>query len=440
MREERNHAQATPAPARADAAFRLLCEAGGALAAASDYESGLARLASLVTDSIADLCMVDVVMRDGVLVRVATHHRQAELTRLARELRRFPPDPGDGIDPFGRVVRTGEALLVPEVDSGWMQRHVEDAEHRELLRSLGVRSLIVAPLTARGRPLGMLTLASGDASRRFGADDLAVAEELGRRAALAVAYARLQRDAHTAGRAETEFLASMSHEFRTPAYVISMYADLLLMGVPEPIPASAQKHVEHIRVAANHLSELVTQVLTFSRLEADHEVVRRESADLVALARETAGLIEPLARQKHLGFATDLPETEVVALTDVNKLRQILFNLLGNAVKFTESGEVCLAVRVEDEHAVFEIRDTGIGISQEHRDKIFEPFWQAARESIPGSKGTGLGLGIVRSLVRLLEGEVAVESLPGQGSIFRVDLPLRHEDIRTTRRAAFTHE
>jgi signal transduction histidine kinase len=207
-----------------------------------------------------------------------------------------------------------------------------------------------------------------------------------------------------------------------------MFAELRLMGLPEPIPAAARSHVEHIRTATNHLDQLVEQVLTFSRLDAQRETVMNERVDLVALARETTALIEPLARQKGLDFGAELPAGPFFVDTDPNKLRRILFNLLGNAVKFTGAGEVRLALRVDDGHTVFEVRDTGIGIAPENHERVFEPFWQADHETISSSKGTGLGLGIVRRLVRLLRGEVEVESAPGQGSVFRVSFPLRQLD------------
>jgi signal transduction histidine kinase len=401
---------------------------GEALASTRETDVALARVASLIASSIADLCLVDVVARDGVPVRVVAEQGDPPSGGELRELRRFPPDGGDPTDPFGRVVRTGESLLVPEVDEGWLDTNIADEEYRALLRAVGPRSLVVVPLAVRGTVLGVATLASTDPSRRYGIDHLRLAEEVGRRIALAVDHERLGQDAEAAERTGADFMAAMSHEFRTPVHVASMFAELLLMGVPEPIPPASRAHAEHIRAAVRHLDKLVEQVLTFARLEAEREVVRTERVDVVDLARETAGLVEPLARQKQLGFGTDLPGTGRIAYTDPNKVRQILFNLLGNAVKFTESGEVRLTVRESDAGVTLEVRDTGVGIAAEHVEKIFEPFWRVERDSVAGAEGTGLGLGIVRSLVQLLDGEVTVRSEEGSGSVFRVTLPLRREE------------
>ena len=396
------------------------------LAEPSPPEAVLPRVASLVAASVADLCLVDLVAPDGLVVRVATEHGDAALGDRAWQLRRFPADIDDPREALGEVVRTGRSLLVPDARAGWLEESVHDDEYRELLASLGVSSLVAAPLAWRGERFGVMTLASVDGARRLGVDHLRLAEELARRAAQAVHCARSHPESPAvAGRDQIEFLAVVSHEFRTPVHVASMFTELLLMGVPEPIPPAARKHVEHIRTATRHLDELVHQLLTFSRLEGGRESLHDGEVDLVALARETAGLIEPLAAQKSLGYVVDLPSGVGTARTDANKVRQILFNLLGNAVKFTESGEVRLTMRVEAGRAIFEVRDSGIGIAPEHREMVFEPFWQVDRESRPGLKGAGLGLGIVRRLVGLLGGEITVESAAGMGSLFRVTLPVR---------------
>jgi signal transduction histidine kinase len=142
------------------------------------------------------------------------------------------------------------------------------------------------------------------------------------------------------------------------------------------------------------------------------------------IVREMAAVVEPLAVAAQLRFELDVPEHPVILRTDPDKVRQVLVNLGGNAVKYTERGTVCVVLRGEaSNHVVVRVSDTGIGIAPEHLDQIFEPFWQVDSHQRSHDGGTGLGLSVVRSLMQLLRGEVSVESAPGQGSTFTVSVP-----------------
>ncbi len=236
----------------------------------------------------------------------------------------------------------------------------------------------------------------------------------------------LYLEAREASRAKSEFLAVMSHELRTPLNAIIGYAELLLEGVPEPLPASMKPHAERVDVSARHLLQLIDEVLTFSRIEAGEEdpEVELDRIDLSQLIGETAGLVEPLARGKGIEFHVSGVEEAIEIQSDPAKLRQILLNLLSNAVKFTEEGAIHLAV-VEGQDGVvsFRVRDTGIGIEPERLEEIFDPFARVEHPGSGDSGGTGLGLSVSRRLSRLLGGEITAESTPGEGSTFTVEIP-----------------
>jgi signal transduction histidine kinase len=202
------------------------------------------------------------------------------------------------------------------------------------------------------------------------------------------------------------------------------YAELLKMGVPEPIGDASRSQVERIRLAAHHLLQLIEEILTFSRIEAGRERVEVEPVSLKVLADEVCAIIEPLAEGRGLGFQVEVPDPSVVLRTDPRKVRQILLNLLGNAVKFTAEGEVRFHAARRGGRVLLEVRDTGIGIPPEEQEKIFEAFWQAETEMHARVSGTGLGLPVTLRLVELLGGEMRVTSAAGQGSVFSVELPL----------------
>jgi signal transduction histidine kinase len=277
-------------------------------------------------------------------------------------------------------------------------------------------------MIARDRVLGAIALMSSDPRRRFNAEDLALAEDVGARAALAVDNALLYEEARRANQTKADFLAVVSHDLRTPLNAIMGYAELMGMGIPEPLPEAARERLQRIRTAAGHLLYLLDELLGFARLEAGREEVHPEDVDVREVVREMAAVVEPLAHSAHLAFEVDVPAAAVMVRTDPDKLRQILVNLGGNAVKYTPRGEVRVAVREAAKRVVIRVSDTGIGIAPEHLDDIFEPFWQVNAGQRSANGGTGLGLSVVRGLVRLIGGEVSVESEPGKGSVFTVVL------------------
>lgn len=232
--------------------------------------------------------------------------------------------------------------------------------------------------------------------------------------------------AESANQAKGTFLATLSHEFRTPLTGMLIYADLLpLHG---PLTSVQQRHVELIRSGGWHLASMIEEIVAFAKLDEGRVSVRPERIDAREIARQAHALVHPLAEAKGLAFALDLPERAVELATDGAKLRQILVNLCGNAVKYTERGEIRLGLRGEGEHAVFEVRDTGIGIAPEHQARIFDRFWRVDGAATDGVGGMGIGLAAAREFSRLLGGEVEVTSEPGRGSTFRVWLPRTGSD------------
>jgi signal transduction histidine kinase len=210
---------------------------------------------------------------------------------------------------------------------------------------------------------------------------------------------------------------------RTPLNAMLGYSDLWLMDIPVALPEPMKGQVERVRISARHLLELIEEILTFSRIEAARETVEVETAALHELVQSAAAVVEPLALAKGLRFELALPDTDTILETDPRKVRQILINLMSNAVKFTAEGAVRLDVREEGADVVFVVTDTGVGIATADLECVFEPFWQARQSTPDRPAGTGLGLAVSRRLARLMGGDVSARSREGHGTTFTVTLP-----------------
>ncbi len=232
--------------------------------------------------------------------------------------------------------------------------------------------------------------------------------------------------AEMANAAKATFLATLSHEFRTPLTGMLGYADLLTMD--GPLNAAQERKVERIKAGGWHLASMIDEILSFAKLDEGRERVRAERVDARDVARQAIALVEPVGEAKGLAVVLDLPPDALALTTDAGKVRQVLMNLCGNAVKYTERGEVRLRVRRQGERVAFEVRDTGIGIAPENQPHVFDRFWQVDGAATRTFGGMGIGLAAAREFSRLLGGDVEVESTLGEGSTFRLWLPLGPRD------------
>jgi PAS domain S-box-containing protein len=424
---------------RAEARLRLLAEIGGEIVARLDYRDGLMAVAEIIVRSpFADACAIDLAGPNGTLERLTAVSKNPRHAALLRELEAQAPATRIALVGHATALHTGCAQLYPEITDEVLRAISGSAEHLALWRALDMRSLICAPLLARGRTIGVISLVSHDELRPFSEADLAFAEELAGRLAVAVDNLRLLEEATAASRIKSDFMATMSHELRTPLNAIMGYTELLDLQIAGPITPRQHEQIERIRASTDHLLTVIEQILTFSRVEAGRENLCVERLDAVDLASECASMIEPIARRKGLAFTMELPPSGMPVVTDAVKLRQVLLNILSNAVKFTDSGGVSLHLRANTRYVAFDVEDTGIGISQEHRERIFEPFWQVHGGTKRRSGGTGLGLTVSRQLMSLLGGELKVHSEVGRGSRFSIRVPTAGTGVSRRARAS-TH-
>lgn len=224
------------------------------------------------------------------------------------------------------------------------------------------------------------------------------------------------------GPSEFDFLSLMSHELKTPINIISGYLELLESGVPDPLPPSASEHVHHARMAAQRLTDLVNDLLTWTRLESGRGQIHSERTTAAEIVENACSSIHEQAKTRGILLETDVPE-DLVLHTDPSRAYQALRALVANGLKFTEVGAVRVSAERGDGRVLFRVRDTGIGIAPEHLASIFEPYWQAEATVRRTRGGVGIGLTVARELARLLGGDITVAAPPEGGSEFVLNLP-----------------
>jgi len=424
---------------RAEMSSRILAEASAAFATSLDITRTFTLLSQSVVPDMADVCVIFVVRDSGSVGVVAMESTDnGMLGQLQAFDRQYPVDKTPS-HPVWHALRDARSILVPSVsDTSIASMLSGEQSVIELARNTGTTSLLLVPIATRGRVLGAMGMGTRGMRRRFDQGDLALAEELGRRAAMTLDNAHLlaaehrargeaevaRAEAERASRAKSDFLAMMSHELRTPLNAIAGYAELIELGLRGPVSEAQVGDLQKIRQNQRHLLGLINSVLNFARLDAGRVIYDLANVPVAASLRSVESLIEPQLRERRLVYDVTTCAPTVTVRADSEKLQQILLNLLGNAAKFTGAeGRIDVSCEVELRQVHLRVRDTGVGIAVDQLERIFEPFVQVDRTLRTAKEGVGLGLAISRELARGMGGELSVESALGRGSVFTLTLP-----------------
>jgi signal transduction histidine kinase len=398
----------------------FLAEAGLRLGESLDPQPTLTTLANLAVPRLADWCVVDVVEGDE-LVRAVVAHRDPAQVRWAEAMRHLLPAERRSRPDLEEALDNGRSTLRHEVTEAEMDANIQNAELRSAVARMGICSAMTVPLRTRGRTLGVITFLSTDSSRLFDEDDLALADELALRAALAVDNARLFRDSQQAVETREDVLAVVSHDLNNLLQPIVVAAGLLARQLPDAERGLPGRQARIIERSALKMARMIRDLLDAAGLDSGRLSLQLAEHDACAVAREAAELVAPLAEEKGLTFESRIPEDPLLLRCDRGRLAQVLGNLLSNAVKFTPQGSVCLELQRRDGECRFEVRDTGPGIEGELVTSIFDRFWRGRPSQTPGA---GLGLYIAKGLVEAQGGRIGVQSELGKGSVFSFSLPL----------------
>ena len=409
---------------RSEQTARFLADASAALAVLVDFDSTLQKVASLAVPHFADWATVDLAESDGSLRRVAVAHGDPAKVELGHEVhRRFPPDP-DAPQGVCNILRTGESELITHITDELLVQSTKDGELLSILRELGLRSYIGVPLRVRGKTLGVLTFIAAESGHLYDSTDLAVAQDLASRAAIAIENAQLYRELRDADRKKDEFLATLAHELRNPLAPIRNGLQVLRLADADGETAVEARSMMERQL--NQMVRLVDDLLDVSRITRNKLELRRQRVELAAVIESAVETSRPLIEQAGHAFSVCMPAESVILDADLTRLAQVFSNLLNNSAKYTEpGGNITLAAEVEGRRVVVKVRDTGLGIPPEALPRIFEMFSQVDRNMERSQGGLGIGLTLVRRLIEMHGGSVEAHSEgSGRGTEFRVVLPL----------------
>jgi GAF domain-containing protein len=407
--------------------LRALGEVGQAVSSTLDLEAVLstivARAVQLAGADLATIHEYDESTR-AFPIRATSDNYDPELFESFQVM---PLRMGEGL--IGRAADRREPMQVPDI----FEESAYQSHFRDILLRKGYRALLAVPLVREDQVIGALAMIRRTPGE-FAPEVIELLKTFATQSALAIQNARLFREVEEKGRQlavasqhKSQFLANMSHELRTPLNAVLGYTELILDETFGDVPEPIRDSLERARNSGQHLLGLINDVLDLSKIEAGQLTLSLADYAMEEITHAVATNVESLAAEKKLALHVIVPPDLPPGRGDSRRIAQVLLNLVGNALKFTEAGEVRVEVTVSDGAFVVSVADTGPGISETDQAKIFEEFQQADSSSTRKKGGTGLGLAIAKRIVELHGGRIWVESTLGRGSTFRFALPVRVE-------------
>jgi signal transduction histidine kinase/ActR/RegA family two-component response regulator len=411
------------------ASLEFLTEAGQVLSSSLDYRATLRRLTGLIVPRLADCCVIHL---EGLEVQdTPIAHVDPVKGEILREILERFPLPHESAHGYKEVLRTGEPQFFPSIEPSLLTSSGQSPEHRALLLRLGVVSWMLVPLKVQGNVFGALGFHYSDSGRHYTEDDLALASELARRASVAIDNARLydlsqneRSRVEAATRAKDEFVAMVSHELRSPLNAILGWMRLLRGGT---LPEAKREHAfEVIERNANAQNTLVSDLLDISRIITGKIRINPSQVDLANVVDMALESVRLAADAKRIEITVDIDRSSTVMRGDGERLQQVVWNLLANAVKFTpKRGAVTLTLRRVESDLELIVQDNGQGIADTFLPHVFDSFRQSDGSTSRKHGGLGIGLSITKHLVELHGGLITVQSPGvGLGATFVVRLPI----------------
>jgi len=417
---------------RAEEGMRFLADASASLAELVDYESTLQRISGIAVGGFADWCAVDLLDADGRRRRLAITHYEPGPNRSSH---RTAPAAADMAGAIPHVLRTGEPEIVSDLSEVDPATAPQGAERIARLRAAGIRSYLCVPLLSRG-VIGGMTFLSSSLRRRFGPEELRIAQTLAERVTSAIENAQLYQALQEQDRRKDEFLATLAHELRNPLAPVRSGLQVLRSGRAQP--EAVERTLSMMERQLGQMIHLVDDLLDVARVSSGKVVLRRERVELAAIVDSAVEAAKQIIEANDHAFVLRVPDEPLAFDGDPTRLIQVVSNLLNNAAKYTPpGGRISLAAERDGSHAIIRVSDTGVGIPATMLPKIFEMFTQIGTSLDRAQGGLGIGLTLVKRLVDMHGGTISARSDgPGKGSEFAVRMPLSTANPMTAARPA----
>ncbi len=413
--------------ARAIDRERFFSAASNELASSLDYKTTIQKIAHLAVPQFADCCIVNMIDEAGNLPMIATSQSESQIGEILKEIDRKYPLNFQHQFAISTVVREGQSILGVEIGPNAYSFAEKNEEHLNLLKSLNFRSYVCAPLRARGKVIGAITLALlATNPRRYQKSDLIFIEDLADRAAVAIDNANLYSEVQNSNKTKDDFLATLSHELRTPLNVIQGWVAILKTEkLNEKEFALAVEMLDRNTILQ---ARLINDLLDVSRIVTGKLSMEYKQVDISSVLRTSIDSVAPAAAAKCIDLKTDIDIQGYYVWGDYSNLQRVFVNILSNAIKFTNIyGSVEIAIIIAEHHLEVSIKDNGQGINPEFLPFIFESFKQEDSSTTRAHQGLGLGLAIAQHIASRHRGYISVKSEGKEkGSEFRVSLPLYH--------------
>jgi PAS domain S-box-containing protein len=398
---------------------RFLSEAGAVLASSLDYEQTLVNVGQLVVRDLADWCIIDLVEREGRLVRLKVVSADPSQAAVATQLEQTPIDRSQ---PYlaRPAIESKRPFVIEHITPRELDSLGQSAEHLQLLRTVDPKSMMGLPLVVRGQLLGALVLISSTTSRVYGQDDVQLGEALAERAALAIENGELYRAAMQATRLRDDVLRVVAHDLRNPLSIVVLQSSALRRRAPEP-ERRDERPIDDIHRAAIRMKRLIEDLLDATLIEARQLALKRARLSTHQLLLHTLVAQNALAASASLELRIDVDGELPDICGDEHRLLQVFENLIGNAIRFTPpGGRITVAATTCERDVLLRVTDTGSGIPPSGLPHVFDRFWQARKDA---RQGAGLGLPIARGIVEAHGGRIWVESALGSGTSFFFTIP-----------------
>lgn len=405
---------------RAEIEYKFLAESSKVLAESLNYLDSLKKISNLVVPFIADCCVVLVLERNKIVAKATTHCELSKETILKQVGSFFDQKQESPLSAY--EILGQNPIIIEDVSETILRMVAVNEEHFILIKGLEAKSFISVPLRARGKIIGILALSMCESNRHFTKDDLKFAEATAIRFAMALDNARLYGDAQNAVKAREDILAIVSHDLKNPLGTIRSGNQLLGKLISKYVEhEQLEKIITSVDKSSRYMEMLISDLLDFSKIEAGTLRLRSVDHPINKILEDLSESFQYLANEKFILLQFEIPTVSLKLKCDPERIKQILVNIVGNAIKFTpEHGKVVVNLKEEDNAFLFSVNDTGPGVPKDVISHLFEKYWQARKTA---HMGTGLGLFITKALVEAHGGKIWVESEEGKGAAFYFSIP-----------------